>query len=60
VEGGNDQETNIPDAGHALLRRAQERLENAGYEVAQTPYGYFSDLVISTPGHPLARVYKEF
>jgi hypothetical protein len=54
------EEKAIPDAAHALLRCAQGRLENADYEVAQTPYGYFNDLVIRTPGHPLARVYKEF
>ncbi len=44
----------------ALLDRAQSRLEKAGYSVVQTPYGYFLDLVIKAPGHPLARVYKEF
>lgn len=44
----------------ALLDRARQRLENAGYSVVQTPYGYFLNLVIKTRGHPLARVYKEF
>ncbi len=50
------------EAGKAqsLLDRAQKRLEKAGYSVVQTPYGYFLDLAIKTPGHPLARVYKEF
>ncbi len=48
------------DKARALLDRAQSRLENAGYSVTQTPYGYFLDLVIKAPGHPLARVYKEF
>ena len=43
----------------ALLDRAQERLENAGYQTTQTPYGYFLNLQIDTPGHPLARIYKE-
>ena len=54
------EEKALPAAAQALLCRAQERLENADYEVVQTPYGYFNDLVIRTPGHPLARVYKEF
>jgi hypothetical protein len=49
-----------PDLGQVLLARAQTRLENAGYSVVQTPYGYFLDLSIKAPGHPLARVYKEF
>jgi hypothetical protein len=48
------------DKARDLLDRAQSRLENAGYSVTQTPYGYFLDLVIKAPGHPLARVYKEF
>jgi hypothetical protein len=49
-----------PDKAQALLDRAQKRLENADYSVVQTPYGYFLDLSIEAPGHPLARVYKEF
>lgn len=48
------------DKAQSLLDRAQKRLEKAGYSVVQTPYGYFLDLAIKTPGHPLARVYKEF
>lgn len=44
----------------ALLGRVQTRLETAGYSVVQTPYGYFLDLKMHAPGHPLARVYKEF
>ena len=43
-----------------LLDRAQKRLETAGYQACQTPYGYFLDLKIDAPGHPLARIYKEF
>jgi hypothetical protein len=39
---------------------SQEPREKVDYEVARTPYGYFNDLVIRIPGHPLARVYKEF
>jgi len=49
-----------PDKAQALLDRTQKRLENADYSVVQTPYGYFLDLSIEAPGHPLARVYKEF
>ncbi len=54
------QEKAAPDKAQALLGRAQKRLENAGYSVIQTPYGYFLDLSIKAPGHPLARIYKEF
>ena len=48
-----------PDQAKELLDRARERLEKAGYSTVQTPYGYFLDLLIQAPGHPLARVYKE-
>lgn len=36
----------------------QERLESAGYNVAQTPFGYFLDLHVDAPGFSLARVFK--
>jgi len=49
-----------PEFLKGLFNRAQQRLENSGYKVAQTPFGYFLDIEISAPGKPLARVYKEF
>jgi hypothetical protein len=49
-----------PGEAKALLDRAQERLTKAGYETVQTSYGYFMDLEMEAPGHPLARIYKEF
>lgn len=36
---------------------AQKRLENADYEVHQTPWGYFLDLSIKAPGISLARIW---
>ena len=48
-----------PADARALLDRARDRLEGAGYPAVQTPYGYFLDLRIEAPGHPLARIYKE-
>jgi len=54
------QEKADPEKALELLDRTKERLENAGYSVDQTPYGYFLNLTIKAPGHPLARVYKEF
>ena len=36
----------------------EERLKNAGYEVNQTPFGYFLDLQVDAPGFSLARVFK--
>jgi hypothetical protein len=49
-----------PEDAKALLDRAQQRLETAGYKAVQTPYGYFNDLTIQAQGHPLARIYKAF
>lgn len=49
-----------PVDAKGLIDRVQERLETAGYTAVQTPYGYFNDLSIDAPGHPLARIYKEF
>ena len=54
------QEKADPAEARALLDRSQKRLQNAGYSVDQTPYGYFLDLDIKAPGHPLAKIYKEF
>ena len=48
-----------PEVAKALIDRAGLRLETAGYRVVQTPYGYFNDLSLQAPGHPLARIYKE-
>jgi len=49
-----------PEDAKALFDRAQQRLETAGYQAFQTPYGYFNDLTIQAQGHPLARIYKAF
>ncbi len=54
------EEKAAPEEAQPLMNRAQERLESAGYSVGQTPYGYFLNLSMDAPGHPLARIYKEF
>ncbi|MGD9900634.1 MAG: threonyl-tRNA synthetase editing domain-containing protein [Calditrichaceae bacterium] len=43
-----------------LFDRVETRLDNTGYNVTQTPFGYFLDIKIDAPGKSLARVYKEF
>ena len=43
-----------------LLNGAEERLKTSGYETFQTPFGFFLDLKVDAPGHPLARLFKEF
>lgn len=49
-----------PQFARTLLGRARARLETAGYQAHETPYGYFHDLAIRAPGHPLARIFKSF
>lgn len=49
-----------PQQARALIDRAQTRLIKANYDPVQTPYGYFNDLSIQAPGHPLARIFKAF
>jgi len=40
-----------------LFDLAEKRLKNAGFETAQTPFGYFLDLEIKAPGYSLARIW---
>ena len=44
----------------ALLARAEERLRGAGYDVWQTPFGYFLDLDLQAPGRSTARIFTSF
>jgi len=46
-----------PEFTKELLNEAEKRLHNAGYSVAQTPFGYFLDLNIKAPGFSLARIW---
>jgi len=48
-----------PDFTMLLFNKVEERLKNAGYEVSQTPFGYFLDLQVDAPGFSLARVFKD-
>ena len=47
-----------PEFTKLLLGRVEERMRNVGYEVFQTPFGYFLDLQVDAPGFSLARVFK--
>jgi len=49
-----------PEFADELINAAKERLESVNYEVITTPFGYFLDLKLSAPGHPLARIFKDF
>jgi hypothetical protein len=48
-----------PDFTMLFFNRVEERMKNAGYEVHQTPFGYFLDLQLDAPGFSLARVFKD-
>jgi len=47
-----------PEFTQEFLNNLENRLSNSGYEVSQTPFGYFLDLNINAPGFSLARVFK--
>lgn len=40
-----------------IFDQAELRLKNAGFETAQTPFGYFLDLELKAPGYSLARIW---
>lgn len=46
-----------PEFTKELFDLAEKRLQNANYETAQTPFGYFLDLSIKAPGFSLARIW---
>lgn len=48
-----------PELTKELFNNAEERLKNSGYEVSQTPFGYFLDLDVQAPGHSFARLFKD-
>ncbi len=47
-----------PEFTREFFNQIDERLTNSGFEVHQTPFGYFLDLVLDAPGFSLARVFK--
>lgn len=49
-----------PEFTRALINRAEARLQAAGYEVWQTPFGYFLDLDLAAPGRSTARIFAGF
>ena len=47
-----------PKFTELFFKKVEERMKNAGYDVHQTPFGYFLDLQVDAPGFSLARVFK--
>ncbi|NIR52067.1 hypothetical protein GWO43_25950 [candidate division KSB1 bacterium] len=48
-----------PESTRLVLNNAEKRLATSGFEVVQTPFGYFLDLDLETPGLSLARIFKD-
>jgi len=49
-----------PEFTKQMFDKAQVRLTGSGYEVFQTPFGYFLDLELKAPGISQARLFKSF
>jgi hypothetical protein len=49
-----------PEFTRGLLDRAEGRLQAAGYETSQTPFGYFLNLDLAAPGRSTARIFASF
>lgn len=49
-----------PEFSEQVIKQASEKLQNAGYTVMCTPFGYFNEFLIHVSGESLAKVFKEF
>lgn len=49
-----------PEYTKQIFDLAEKRLQNANFETAQTPFGYFLDLDVNAPGFSQARMFKSF
>jgi len=52
-------DTAPPEFATAFMKELGQRLENGGYEVLRTPFGYFCEWDISVYGDSLAKVWKQ-
>ncbi len=48
-----------PEFTKLLLDNSEKRLQNADYEVYQTPFGYYLDLDLKAPGTSFSRLFRE-
>lgn len=49
-----------PEFAGSLFEDIRGRLENSGYRVMRTPFGYFNEFRMHVAGDSLAKVFKEF
>jgi Archaea-specific editing domain of threonyl-tRNA synthetase len=48
-----------PEFSEQIIKQAAEKLQNAGYTVVCTPFGYFNEFKMHVGGESLAKVFKE-
>jgi len=48
-----------PEFSEQIIKQAAEKLQNAGYTVMCTPFGYFNEFKMHVGGESLAKVFKE-
>jgi hypothetical protein len=48
-----------PEFSEQLIKQTAEKLQNAGYTVMCTPFGYFNEFKMHVGGESLAKVFKE-
>ena len=49
-----------PEFAQTIIGEVRQRLENTGYNVMVTPFGYFNEFKMHVAGDSLAKVFKEF
>lgn len=53
------EEKGDPSVVKQIIQEVKRRLENVGFTVKTTPFGWFFDLETKLIGHPLGRIFKE-
>jgi hypothetical protein len=48
-----------PEFSEQIIKQTAEKLQNAGYTVMCTPFGYFNEFKMHVGGESLAKVFKE-
>lgn len=48
-----------PEFSEQMIQSASVKLQNAGYSILCTPFGYFNEFKIHVGGESLAKVFKE-
>jgi hypothetical protein len=48
-----------PEFSEQMIKQATEKLQNGGYAVICTPFGYFNEFKMHVGGESLAKVFKE-